>query len=65
MSYEVLPGEIEVYEVGERRLYIKTGIRNFAICEDDVTPAELIGIARDIAARKTKTPQAKNDPAEP
>jgi hypothetical protein len=52
MNQQDLPGEIEVYQIGGRRLYVKNGVRNFAISEGDVTPEELIGIARDIAARK-------------
>jgi hypothetical protein len=52
MTYQDLPGEIEVYEIGSRRLYVKTGERSIAISEDDLTPEELIGIARDIAARQ-------------
>jgi len=53
MTPQNLPREIEVYEIGARRLYVKTGRRNFAISEDDVTPEELIGIAHDIASRRT------------
>ena len=53
MTREELPRQIEVYEIGARRLYIKTGVRNFAISEDDVTPEELVSIARDIASRQT------------
>jgi hypothetical protein len=45
-------GEIEVYEVGQRRLYAKTRGGNFAIFEDELTPEELIAIAKDIAARR-------------
>ena len=47
-----LPFEIEVYEIGARRLYAKTGDRSFVIFEDDLTPEELMAIARDIAARR-------------
>ena len=47
-----LPREIEVYEVGARRLYAKTRDRSFAIFEDELTPEELIAIAKDIAARR-------------
>jgi len=54
MTQQDLPGEIEVYEIGARRLYVKTGARNFAISEEDLTPEELMGIARDIAERKAK-----------
>ncbi len=54
MTHRDLPGDIEVYEIGLRRLYVKTGVRNFAISEDDMTPEVLIGIARDIAARQPK-----------
>jgi hypothetical protein len=47
-----LPHEIEVYEVGQRRLYAKTRGGNFALFEDELTPEELIAIAKDIAARR-------------
>ena len=47
-----LPEAIEVYEVGARRLYAKTSDRSFAIFEDELTPQELIAIARDIAVRR-------------
>jgi hypothetical protein len=48
-----LPKAIEVYEVGPRRLYAKTSDRIFAIFEDDLSPEELIAIAKDIAARRS------------
>jgi hypothetical protein len=51
-TQEELPRSIEVYEIGSRRLYVKTGARNFAISEADATLEELLGIARDIAARQ-------------
>ncbi len=51
VTHQELPRQIEVYEVGSRRLYVKTGTRNFAISEDDVTPEELLSIAADMAAR--------------
>lgn len=51
-----LPGEIEVYELGSQRLYVKTGRRNFAISEADVTPEELVTIARDMATRQRALP---------
>jgi hypothetical protein len=47
-----LPQAIEVYEVGARRLYAKTGGPSFALFEDELTPEELIAIANDINARK-------------
>jgi len=47
-----LPQAIEVYEVGARRLYAKTSGPSFALFEDELTPEELIAIARDIIARK-------------
>jgi len=50
-------GQIQIYEVGARRLYVKTGTRNFAISEDDVTPEELLCIAKDIAARNARRSQ--------
>jgi hypothetical protein len=54
-NYE-LPRDIEVYEIGGRTLYVKTGSRNFMISEVDVTPEELVGIANDMAARQAKRP---------
>ena len=47
-----LPQAIEVYEVGARRLYAKTGGPSFALLEDELTPEELIAIANDITARR-------------
>jgi hypothetical protein len=52
MTDSNFPHEIEVYEVGKRRLYAKTRGGNFAIFEDELTPEELIAIAKDIAARR-------------
>jgi hypothetical protein len=49
-----LPQAIEIYEVGARRLYAKTSGRGFAIFEDELTPEELVAIARDIEARKCR-----------
>ena len=53
-----LPREIEVYEVGQRRLYAKTRGGNFALFEDELTPEELIAIAKDIAARRPQEHQS-------
>ncbi len=63
MMHQNLPGEIEVYEIGARRLYVKIGVRSIAISEDDLTPEELIGIASDIAARQAilSKPEIKMD----
>jgi hypothetical protein len=47
-----LTQEIQVYEVGRRRLYAKTSGRGFVIFEDELTPEELIAIAKDIEARQ-------------
>ena len=47
-----LPQEIEVYEVGALRLYAKTSGRSFALFEDELTPEELMAIARDILSRR-------------
>ena len=52
MTQENLPQAIEVYQIGARRLYAKTRGGNFAIFEDELTPEELVAIARDIAARR-------------
>jgi hypothetical protein len=52
MTRQNLPQEIEVYEVGSRRLYAKTTGASFALFEDELTPEELVAIARDIAARR-------------
>lgn len=49
-----MPPEIEVFELGARRLYAKTSGGTFAMFEDDLTPEELIAIARDISARKAE-----------
>jgi hypothetical protein len=54
MTDQNLPHEIEVYEVGTRRLYAKTRGGNFALFEDELTPEELVAIARDIATRRPK-----------
>jgi hypothetical protein len=62
MIQQSLPGEIEVYEIGARRLYAKTRGGNFAIFEDELTPEELVAIARDIAARR---PDGSEGAAEP
>lgn len=51
---ENMPPEIEVFELGARRLYAKTSGGTFAMFEDDLTPEELIAIARDISARKAE-----------
>ena len=59
MRQQKLPQEIEVYEVGSRRLYAKNSGGGFAIFEDELTPEELVAIARDIAARR---PGADQDP---
>ncbi|HLH55118.1 MAG TPA: hypothetical protein VKY92_16040 [Verrucomicrobiae bacterium] len=52
MIDRTLPQAIEVFEVAQRRLYIKTEGGCFALFEDELTPEELIAIAHDIAARK-------------
>jgi len=61
MTEQGLPREIEVYEVGARRLYAKTNSRAFALFEDELTPEELVAIARDIATRR---PESHPEPAE-
>ena len=55
MLEQSLPREIEVYQVGARRLYAKTQGGTFALFEDELTPEELMAIARDIAARRPDT----------
>ena len=52
MIEQNLPREIEVYQLGSRRLYAKTDGRAFAIFEDELTPEELMAIARDILSRR-------------
>ena len=59
MQAEGLPQEIEVYEVGARRLYAKTREQSFALFEDDLTPEELIAIATDIASRRARFSRPK------
>ena len=56
MTQQSLSGEIEVYEVGQRRLYAKTNGGSFAIFEDELTPEELVAIAKDIASRRLRPP---------
>ncbi len=58
-----LPREIEVYEIGARRLYVKNGVRTCAILEDDLTPDELIAIARDIARRQARRSEPRAEMA--
>jgi hypothetical protein len=64
MTRQNLPHEIEVYEVGSRRLYAKTSGGTFALFEDELTPEELVAIARDIAARRPETDIAAASPVE-
>ncbi len=54
MNAQHLPPEIEVFELGARRLYAKTTSGTFALFEDELTPEELMAIARDITARQAK-----------
>lgn len=63
MPEQILPGDIEVYELGGRRLYAKTSGGSFAIFEDDLKPEELIAIAQDIAARRERD-GAEGEPQE-
>ena len=57
VNVQHLSPEIEVFELGARRLYAKTTGGTFAIFEDELTPEELIAIARDIKARKAEQAQ--------
>lgn len=61
MFEQSLPREIEVYQVGARRLYAKTSGGTFALFEDELTPEELMAIARDIAARRPADPSLMLD----
>ena len=54
MSKRSLPPEIQVFEVGYRRMYVKTGVRSFAISEEDITPEELVSIAKDLEERQAE-----------
>jgi hypothetical protein len=54
VNVQHLSPEIEVFELGARRLYAKTTGGTFAIFEDELTPDELMAIARDITARKAE-----------
>ncbi len=56
MLCRTLIAGIDVYQVGSRVLYAKTGDRNFAIFEDELTPEQLQAIASDIATRSTSCP---------
>ncbi len=66
MTRQDFPRAIEVFEIGARRLYVKTGPRSFALSEDDLTPEELVGIANDIASRQAKRGRVtvQQEPAE-
>jgi hypothetical protein len=57
-----LPPEIEVYSVGARRLYAKTSGPSFALFEDELTPEELVAIAKDIANRRLRTLDEQSSP---
>ncbi len=59
-----LPCGIEVYDIGARRLYVKTGVRSIAISESDLTPQELAGIAGDIATRLAQRTEPRMPTAE-
>jgi len=50
MSGKSNAGNIEILDLGQRRLYIKTST-GFVIHNDDLTPEELLVIAKDIALR--------------
>jgi len=63
VKHQDLACGIEVYEIGARRLYVKTGFRNIAISENDLTPQELVDIARDIAARHARASEPQVGPA--
>ena len=63
MTLPILPHDIEVYEIGGRRLYVKTGVRNYAIFEDEITQGELVAIARHIAARQETVPETQIEEA--
>lgn len=65
MNEQNLPREIEVYEVGARRLYAKTRGGTFALFDDELTPEELMAIAQDIAARRSTAPMLELDTASP
>ncbi len=54
MTEQHLTGEIEVFDLAQRRLYAKTQGRTFALFEDELTPEELIAIAQDIANRRAE-----------
>lgn len=63
MNEQNLHGEIEVYEVGTRRLYAKTRGGTFALFDDELTPEELMAIAKDIAAHRPTLPMLGLEPA--
>ncbi len=64
MPEQGLPLGIEVYEMANRRLYAKTTGGSFALFEDELTPEELIAIARDIANRRDDFPAGPSPTAE-
>lgn len=48
MSAKRIPNQIEIHELGRRRLYVKSST-GFVLHNDDFTPEELLAIAQDIA----------------
>lgn len=59
MSAKRIPSDIEVHELGGRRLYVKASVA-FVLGHDDLTPEDLRAIATDIAARDEDAPSATN-----
>jgi hypothetical protein len=49
MSPRTVPGGIEIIDLGYRRIYVKRST-GFVLHHDDLTPAELLCIASDIAS---------------
>jgi hypothetical protein len=55
MSAKRVLAELEVIDIGARRLYVKPST-GFVIHSDDLSPEELLQIAHDITARQALPP---------
>ncbi len=64
MSAKRFPVGLEVYDLGTRRLYVKTGT-GFVLHSDDLTPDELELIAQDIAGRNGRLKESSETSKHP
>ncbi len=64
MSAKRISIQIEIHELGRRRLYVKPST-GFVLHNDDFTPEELVAIAQDIARMDLEPPTLGNKPIPP